>query len=92
MQGRNRDEDVENRHVDTVGEGEGGTNWEIRIDIHTLPCAKHLAGMCCIAQGAQFGTLRRPRWVGGREVQEGGDICIHTADSLCRTVEINTTL
>ena len=24
---------------------------------------------------------------GGREVQEGGDICIHTADSLCCTAE-----
>ena len=25
----------------------------------------------------------------GREVQEGGDICIHRADSLCCTVETN---
>ena len=33
-------------------------------------------------------------WEGGRgrEVQEGGDICIHTADSLCYTAETNTTL
>ena len=29
---------------------------------------------------------------GGKEVQEGGDICVHTADSLCCTAEINTTL
>ena len=29
---------------------------------------------------------------GGREVQEGGDICIHTADSLHCTAETNTTL
>ena len=29
-----------NRHVDTVGEGEGGTNWEIRFAINTLPCVK----------------------------------------------------
>ena len=31
------------------------------------------------------------RWVGwwgdGKEVQEGGDICIHRADSRCRTAE-----
>ena len=40
FQGRNRDADVENKHVDTVGEGEGGTNWEISIDIYTLPCVK----------------------------------------------------
>ena len=34
-QGRNRDLDVKNGHVDTSGEGEGETNWEIRIDIYT---------------------------------------------------------
>ena len=36
------------------------------------------------------------RWVGwwgdGKEVQEGGDICIHVADSLCCTAETNTAL
>ena len=32
-------------------------------------------------------------WDGeGREVQEGGDICIHIADSLHCTSETNTTL
>ena len=25
-----------------------------------------------------------------REIQEGGDICIHTADSLCSTILSNT--
>ena len=29
---------------------------------------------------------------GGREVQEGGNICIQTADSLPCTAETNTTL
>ena len=29
---------------------------------------------------------------GGREVQEGGDMCIRIADSLCCAVETNTTL
>ena len=28
----------------------------------------------------------------GKEVQEGGDICIHTADSLCCTAETHTTV
>ena len=28
------DTEVKNKHVDTVGEREGGTNWEIRIDIY----------------------------------------------------------
>ena len=40
MQGRNRDTDIENGHVDTVGEEEAGTNWEMRSDIKTLPCVK----------------------------------------------------
>ena len=30
--------------------------------------------------------------MGGREVQEGGDICIHIADSLCYKAESNTPL
>ena len=38
--GRNRDADVENGRVDIEGEGKGGMNWEIRIDICTLPCVK----------------------------------------------------
>ena len=29
---------------------------------------------------------------GGREVQEGGDICIHIADSLCCTAESSAVL
>ena len=27
-----------------------------------------------------------------KEIQKGGDICIHIADSLCYTLEISTTL
>ena len=40
LQGRNREADIENGCVDTVGEGEGGMNWEIRFDINTLQCVK----------------------------------------------------
>ena len=43
MQGWNRDIDVENVHMDMSrgeGQGEGGTNWEIRIEIYMLPCVK----------------------------------------------------
>ena len=42
----------------TEGEGEGGTNWEMRIDIYTLPCVKQIAGgTCYTAQEAQVSAL-----------------------------------
>ena len=34
LQGKNRDTDVENWLVDTVGEREGGMNWESSIQIY----------------------------------------------------------
>ena len=40
MQGRNGGADVENRHVDIGGEGDGEINWEIKRDICALPCVK----------------------------------------------------
>ena len=40
LQGRNRDTDIENKHVNTSGEGEGGMNWESEVNIYTLPCVK----------------------------------------------------
>ena len=36
--------------------------------------------------------LERCDGEGGREAQEGGDICIHITDSLCCAAETNTTL
>ena len=44
LHGRSRDTDVESRCADTRGEGwgegGGGMNWEIGIDIYTLICIK----------------------------------------------------
>ena len=45
LQGRNRDTDVENKHMDTKrgkwqGGGDDGMNWEIGIDMYTLICIK----------------------------------------------------
>ena len=37
-------------------------------------------------------TWRGGLGAGGREAQEGGDACIHTADSHCHTTEMNRTL
>ena len=45
FQGRNGDSGIENGGlVDTVQEGESGTNGESSINIHTLPCGKQIAG------------------------------------------------
>ena len=43
MQGSSRDADIENRRVDTVGEGEGGMKGESSLDIYTLPYATQTA-------------------------------------------------
>ena len=43
----------------------------------------------CTAQGALLNPLWWPKW---EEIPKRGDICIHTADSLCCTAETNTTL
>ena len=40
MQSSNRDTDLENGHVDTREEGEGGKNQERSIDMYTLPFVK----------------------------------------------------
>ena len=44
------------------------------------------------ALGAQLGALWWPGWCNGRQVQEGGAICVHRTDSLHCTAETNTTL
>ena len=36
LQSRNRDTDIENKHMDTKERKRGGMNWEIGIDIYTL--------------------------------------------------------
>jgi len=42
------DADVKNGLVETVGERQGGTNRESRIDLYALSCVKQkLVGSCC---------------------------------------------
>ena len=40
MQDSKRDTDVQNRPMDSVGEGEGGMTWENGIETCTLSCKK----------------------------------------------------
>ena len=42
MQNRKRDTDVQNRFLDSVGEGEGGVIWENSIETYILPYVKQI--------------------------------------------------
>ena len=52
MQGISADTDIENRLVDTVGEGEGRTNGEDSIETYTLPYVKQIASGNLLCDGA----------------------------------------
>ena len=52
------DADIENRLVDTVGEGEGGANGDSSMETYKWPHIKQRAsGICCMTQGTQTGAL-----------------------------------
>ena len=69
-----------------VGRGEERVRCMERVTWKlTLPYVKQPTGICCVAQETQIWALYQPRGVDGegdgRELQEGGDICIPMADS-----------
>ena len=69
--------------MDTRREGEGGRNWE-----HAIKHRKLSSVLCDDLDGWEG-------WGGGGrwgEVQAGGDVGIHRADSHFCTAETNTTL
>ena len=79
------------------GEGEGGTNMEIRFDINTIPCVKQTASQEPAVLHRELSSVLcddLDGWDGrgGREVREAAGICIRIADSLCCTAETDTTL
>ena len=87
FQGRNTDENRENEHPDRWNEGEGGTNWETRINLYTLPYVKKIANgnlLYSPKSSAQssvmtwWGGTQAVGWGGEREVRERGDMCIFT--------------
>ena len=86
MQNRKRDTDVENRLLDSVGEGEGGMIWENSIETCILSSVKQIASQGWMqeksAQG--WGTAKTQRDGMGREVGGGirmGNTCKSMADS-----------
>jgi len=62
------------------GRREGKTSCESSTAIQPPSCGKQVAGSCSTAQVAQLSDDLEG-W-GGRKVQTGGDVCLHTADSL----------
>ena len=63
-------------------EGEGEMNGESSMDAYTLTYVnRQPMGIHCMTQELKLGlrnNLEGWEWVGGgREIQEGGDICIH---------------
>ena len=74
------------------GERRGGMNWEIGKDIYTILILyiKQITN-----ENLLYGTRNSTQCCGDvnvNETQKRGEICIHMADSLCCTVETNTTL
>ena len=67
-------------------------NWENGVDAHILLCIKQITNEDLVKS-----LLLRELYsvlcgnLNGKEIQKRGDICMHIADSLCCTVEINIT-
>ena len=97
MQDRKRDTDVQNRLLDSVGEGEGGIIWENSIEIYILSSVKQIAGPGWMhetsAQDWYSGMTQRDGM--GREVGKGfsmGNTCKSMADSCQCMAKITTAL
>ena len=71
MQNRKRDTDVQNRLLDSVGEGEGGMFQKNSIEICILSMVSP-AQVGCMRQVLGPGVLGRPRGIGWRVRWEGG--------------------
>ena len=73
MQNRKRDTDVQNRLLDSVGEGEGGMFQENSIKhVYYLGWNRSPAQVGCMWQVIRAGALGRPRGIGWSGKWEGG--------------------
>ena len=83
--------DLENKLIiDTKGEKEDGMNWEPGIDIHTLLILwiKQITkekGEPTVQHRELYSMLRGH--LNGKEIQKGGDTCIHITDPLCCIID-----
>ena len=70
--------------MDRVWAGEGGANGESIAEVQMLPYVKWISGTCYVFRSSTKRSGQPRGWDGvghGKEVQEGGDICIPVADS-----------
>ena len=73
MQNRKRDTDVQNRLLDSVGEGKGGMFRENSIETYILSRVKQITSPGWMHEtSAQAWALGRPRGIGWRERWEWG--------------------
>ena len=96
MQNRKRDTDVQNRLLDSVGEGEGGMTWENIIETSILSRVKQLTspGWMHETSAQSWYTGKAQRDGMGREVGGGigmGNTCKSMADS-CQCIAKTTTI
>ena len=93
MQGKNRDADRE-KTCRQLGKERVGQTERVALK-HVLSYVQWIANGKSLyntwSSTLYFGTTT-DGVRGGREVQEGGDICILKADACCCMVETNTTL
>ena len=97
MQNRKRDTDVQNRLLDSVGEGEGGMFREDSIETSTLLRVKQITSPGWIRETSARGwcTGKTQRDGMGREVGAGvgmGNTCKSMADSCQCMAKITTIL
>ena len=96
MQDSKRDTDVKNKHLDSVGEGEGVMIWENSIETYILSTVNQIA-----SPGSMHGTGAQG-WCTGMTLRDGmgkdvgggirmGNTCIPMADS-CQCMAKTTTI
>ena len=73
MQNRKRDKNIQNRLLDSVGEGKGGIFWKNSIETSILSgWNRSPAQIGCMRQVLRAGALGRPRGMGWGGRWEGG--------------------
>ena len=86
---------IEDRLMDTMGEGEGGTDWESSMETQTLPYVQldsqwEFTVWCRELKSVLCDNTEGWHGVGGGREAQGEDICMSMADSCLCMAETNT--